>query len=128
MFLRPRLLLLPLLLLGSGCIADYRIQSPHVSMVLAQGHGPELYRQARQSRQEPIVARHDWGLFTRDQVNEAMAHAGEQHDVVLVVGEHLKNVFTYGAQRVLAGRNSRPGWLAYKVRIFSNVQDYEPTQ
>ena len=57
---------------SSGCIADYRIKSPHVSVVLAQGDGPELYSRIRIERRRPIVARHDWDFLTRNQVENVL--------------------------------------------------------
>ena len=115
------LILLAVSFCACGCIADYRIQSPHVSVVLAQGDGVELYQRIRLERRVPIVARHDWSFLTRDQVSKTLERTGPQTGVVLLVGEHPKNIFTMAAQSALAGPNSDIPWLAFKVRIFPNV-------
>ena len=106
-----------------GCIADYRIQSPHVSILLAQGDGPDLHRTVRRSRRLPIVARHDWDLFTRNQVEKVLQQFGTQKGAVILVGEHLKNIFTMGAQRALMGPDASIPWLAFKVRIYPDVTE-----
>ena len=106
---------------ASGCIADYRIKSPDVSVVLAQGNGPELYRKIRIERRRPIVARHDWNLFTRNQVQKVLSAAGAQRGALLLVGEHLKNIGTMVIQSALAGPDGNVPWLAFKVRIYPDV-------
>ncbi len=112
---------LGLLFLGAGCVADYRIESPNVSVVLAQGDGPALYRAVRRSGIRPVVARHDWGLLSRHQMIEELAKAGPQQDAVIVVGAHPKNFLTWLLQDLIM--RNHPGWLAYKTRIYPHVTD-----
>jgi len=114
---RPRfaaMLLGLAVLAAAGCIMNYSIESPNISVVLAQAEGTEALRLIQSRR--PAVVRYDWAPVTSGQFHLAVQRPIK--DAVLVAGLHFRGLLV-GLMEGAALGNTH--WFTYMVRVYENV-------
>ena len=101
---------------ASGCLRNYSIASPNVSVVLAQADGAEALRLIRGKR--PAVVRYDWAPITSGQFHLAVQRPIK--DAVLVAELNFRGFLTILIEDALLG-DAQAAWFTYMVRVYENV-------
>ena len=102
------------LLAGAGCIRNYSIESPNVSVVLAQADGAEAVRLIQSKT--PAVVRYDWAPDTAGEFPLAVQRPVK--DAVLVAGAHFRGFLVMLFEEASTG-DTHP--VTYMVRVYENV-------
>lgn len=102
------------LLAGAGCIRNYSIESPGVSVVLAQADGAEAVRLIQSKM--PAVVRYDWAPVTAGQFPLAVQRP--VMDAVLVAGFHFRGLLPMLVEDAILGETHA---FTYMVRVYENV-------